>query len=89
MRIVCPICGTRDVGEFAYAGDATLVRPDPAETDTARWCAYVYDRVNPKGPHREHWQHARGCRAWLVVTRDTSSHRIEAVELAGPWGAAP
>lgn len=88
MRIDCPICGPRDVGEFAYAGDATLVRPDPAETDVEAWCRYVYDRANPKGSHREHWQHARGCRAWLAVTRDTASHRIEAVRLVGPWAAA-
>ena len=31
---------------------------------------YVYLRDNPAGPHRELGITARGCRAWLVVTRN-------------------
>ena len=30
---------------------------------------YVYLRDNPRGPLREYWHHAGGCRRWLVVTR--------------------
>jgi methylglutamate dehydrogenase subunit B len=36
----------------------------------------VYLRDNPAGVNRELWQHVRGCRRWLVVTRDTRSHAI-------------
>lgn len=43
---------------------------------------YVYQRDNPAGPHRELWHHGAGCHAWLVVTRDTRSHAITAVEPA-------
>ncbi len=47
-----------------------------------RWHAYVYLRDNPAGPHRELWQHVAGCRAWLVVTRDTRTHEVLRVEPA-------
>ncbi|MGH6943144.1 MAG: sarcosine oxidase subunit delta, partial [Geminicoccaceae bacterium] len=46
------------------------------------WQAYVYERVNPRGPHREYWQHVLGCRQWLVVTRDTARHEITECRLA-------
>ena len=82
MRIDCCYCGVRGNEEFAYLGDATVVRPhaDPACRSTmpraARGIDYVYLRDNPAGPHRELWQHVSGCRAWLVVTRDTRTHEI-------------
>ena len=77
MRIPCPYCGERDLGEFAYYGDATKRRPDGAgslETDV--FFDYVYPRDNPAGKHRELWYHVGGCRAWLLVTRDTRTHEI-------------
>ena len=43
---------------------------------------YVYLRDNPAGPIAEHWYHAQGCRTWIVVTRDTATHRIEGAVLA-------
>ncbi|MFC3691536.1 sarcosine oxidase subunit delta [Chenggangzhangella methanolivorans] len=83
MRIACPYCGARGVDEFSYLGDATVVRPDPAaETALADFVDYVHTRENPFGRHRELWQHASGCQSWLVVTRDTRTHAIEAVEVA-------
>jgi heterotetrameric sarcosine oxidase delta subunit len=83
MRIACPHCGTRDLREFAYLGDATLERPDPLAADALeKFTAYVYQRDNPAGPHRELWYHAAGCHAWLVVTRDTRTHEIAQVEPA-------
>ena len=83
MRIGCPYCGERGSEEFAYLGDAAPTRPDPATPDAATaFHAYVYLRDNPAGRHREFWYHAAGCRAWLVVTRDTRTHAIEAVEFA-------
>ena len=84
MRLTCPYCGERDLQEFVYLGDATVRRPDPGAPDALQaFHDYVYLRDNPAGPHREYWHHAAGCRAWLVVTRDTLSHEITAVELAG------
>ncbi len=75
MRLPCPYCGDRDAHEFAYLGDATVARPDPAENPGAFY-DYVYTRDNPAGPHRELWYHASGCHAWLVVSRDTRTHEI-------------
>jgi heterotetrameric sarcosine oxidase delta subunit len=77
MLIPCPFCGPREHAEFAYGGDATVRRPRQAEPAWGpEWLAYVYQRANPRGRHREYWQHAAGCRQWLVVTRDTQSHEI-------------
>lgn len=82
MRITCPHCGPRDLIEFSYQGDASLTRPDPASTDQDAWNAYVYDRANPAGEHREIWQHSGGCRKHLVVTRNTLTHAISDVDFA-------
>ena len=88
MRIECCYCGVRSSEEFSYLGDATVVRPENfggnAEADAVRqrWHDYVYLRDNPAGPHRELWQHVSGCRAWLVVTRNTRTHEIVRVEAA-------
>ncbi len=83
MRLPCPFCGPRDLREFAYLGDATVTRPDPAAPDAhARFVDYVYLRDNPMGEHRERWYHAGGCRSWLVVTRDTKTHAIKGAVFA-------
>jgi sarcosine oxidase subunit delta len=85
MRIDCPYCGSRDVREFSYLGDASVQRPDADAPDAlARFTEYVYLRDNPAGPHRELWYHAAGCQAWLVVTRDTRTHDILAIESCAP-----
>lgn len=84
MRIPCPHCGPRDEDEFAYGGDATVVRPaDPEALVDAEWAAYLFLRDNPRGEHREHWFHRYGCRRWITIERDTLTHRI-----AGPQGDA-
>jgi sarcosine oxidase subunit delta len=83
MRIQCPFCGERDVHEFAYLGDATLKRPDPAAPDAeAQFFDYVYLRDNPAGRHEELWYHAQGCRTWVKVTRNTRTHDIESASFA-------
>jgi methylglutamate dehydrogenase subunit B len=80
LIINCPHCGARDHTEFSYGGDATVKRPaDNGSIDT--WFDYVYLRDNPRGPHQELWQHVQGCRAWMVVERDTLTHAISAVGL--------
>lgn len=81
MRLTCPICGERDRREFYYQG-AALTRPDP-EAGVDAWDDYVYLRDNPAGSTRELWYHEAGCNAWLVVTRNTVTHEISDVALAG------
>jgi len=83
MRIACPYCGERSLDEYLYSGDATVRRPEPSSANAAAdFYSYVYERANPPGKHRELWYHAAGCHAWLVVTRDVSTHIITSVELA-------
>jgi methylglutamate dehydrogenase subunit B len=84
LLIACPYCGARDETEFAYGGDATVERPDPARADAAAWYDYVYARDNPKGPHAELWYHTAGCRRWLRVVRDTATHAILDIKPAAP-----
>lgn len=89
MQIKCPYCGSRDVSEFTYQDDANRTRPDPASTDTEAWNDYVYQRTNAAGEHREYWQHSGGCRSFLLVTRNTVTHKIASVEDARTAGARP
>jgi methylglutamate dehydrogenase subunit B len=74
MLIPCPYCGTRPVEEFTFLGDATPTRPESPED--SNWYAYVYERNNPRGPFNEFAHHSGGCRAWLVVSRDTKTHEV-------------
>lgn len=80
MRIPCPHCGTRDLREFSYLGDAGPARPDPNAADAhEQFSTYVYIRDNPHGRHAELWYHGAGCQAWLIVERDTRTHAITGV----------
>ena len=81
MRIPCPWCGVRGDEEFAYRGGVAPPRPDGDDADA--WHDYVYLRDNVAGVQREYWQHVHGCRAWLIVTRDTRSHAVLGAEAAG------
>jgi len=82
MRLNCPHCGERALEEFTYRGDATVRRP-ALEAEATQWGDYVYLRDNPAGLHKEYWYHGVGCRAWLIVERDTVSHIVHSVELVG------
>lgn len=83
MRIQCPYCGDRVHSEFTYLGDAGPTRPSSGMTaqasDPTLFVDYVYIRANPPGLHREYWQHVGGCRAWVVVERDVTTHAIARV----------
>lgn len=84
LLITCPWCGPRDETEFRYGDEAHIARPtDPSALNDAEWANYLFMRDNPKGPFRERWVHAAGCRRWFNVIRDTVSHRILAVYRAG------
>ena len=84
MIINHPLLGLRDSAEFTYMGDAKLIdRPDWQDPEAlAKFIDYGYMRDNPAGAHRELWYHEQGDRSFLVVTRDTTTHEISAVELA-------
>jgi sarcosine oxidase subunit delta len=82
VRLICPLCGERDLREFTYRGAALLlVRPGP-EAGAEAMDAYLHLRDNPAGPNAELWHHERGCRAWLRVVRDTRTHAILETGLA-------
>ncbi|PKP75075.1 MAG: sarcosine oxidase subunit delta [Alphaproteobacteria bacterium HGW-Alphaproteobacteria-6] len=76
MRLTCPLCGDRDRREFHYYGAEVYAdRPDAGAALDA-WDDYLHLRDNPAGETRDLWYHEIGCSAWIVVTRDTVSHRI-------------
>lgn len=83
LRIPCPCCGERDYTEFRYGGDADKTRPAHGTADPGRWYRHVFLFDNPKGPHREYWQHVQGCRRWLIVERNTATNRV-----IGAWFAS-
>ncbi len=77
MRITCPCCGPRMVEEYTIMGDASLLNRPEGGADYE----YTYLRDNPAGRHRELWYHEQGCRSWLVVERDTTTHEVFGTEL--------
>ena len=89
MLIPCPHCGTRPVEEFTFLGDASVKRPTSTEPSSMeQWYDYVYLRNNPKGRFDEYVHHAGGCRAWLVISRDTGSHEVFGCVTAREHGKA-
>jgi sarcosine oxidase, subunit delta len=77
LLISCPWCGARDEVEFSYGGEAHRVRPsDPQATGDEAWAEHLFMRNNPKGLHRERWNHSAGCRRWFNVERSTVTHEI-------------
>jgi sarcosine oxidase subunit delta len=78
LLITCPWCGPRDEIEFNCGGQTHITRPQETVSDEI-WGAYLFERENPRGIHKERWVHAAGCRRWFNVARDTVTHRIVAV----------
>lgn len=78
MRIDCPYCGLRSIEEFTVRGEVPKERP-AADAGIAAFVDYQYHDNNPRGRNVEFWQHTGGCRAWLMVERDTVSHEIFSV----------
>ena len=84
LRIRCPWCGEREQSEFAYQGEAHLPRPiNPAQLSAEEWGAYLFFRRNPKGWHRERWQHTAGCRRFFNALRDTRTDVLHATYAVG------
>ena len=77
LLIECPFCGPRAEIEFTCGGEGHIARPQNQEAlSDAAWADYLFMRKNPKGTQYERWNHARGCRRWFNVARDTVTHRI-------------
>lgn len=91
LLINCPHCGERAQTEFAYYGEAHIVRPQtPENLSDAEWADYVFLRTNPKGVHYERWMHAHGCRRFFNMMRDTVSGEIFATyQIGAPKPAIP
>ena len=89
MRLTCPLCGDRDRREFYYLGSEDhLNRPGP-DAPVEAWDDMLHLRTNPAGETRDLWYHETGCGSWLLVTRNTVTHEILAVDrLAERAGAA-
>ncbi len=81
IRIPCPYCGIRDHSEFTYGGDASVEYP-PLDATAEEWHEAVFLRENIRGMQSETWHHVNGCRMWLVVERDTTTHEIRSVRPA-------
>ncbi len=87
LLIECPWCGPRAETEFSYGGEAGIVRPpDPDALSDGEWADYLFFRANPRGAHRELWNHAQGCRRWFGLERDTVTYRIERSYVLSPAG---
>jgi sarcosine oxidase subunit delta len=80
LDIPCPCCGPRAETEFVY-GCALEALAVP------HTLAALNIRSNPAGRTQELWQHSSGCRAWLIVERDTRTHEVFQVRLAADEGA--
>ena len=87
MIIDHPLLGPRDINEFMYLGDASLLnRPKwDAEDAENSFYEYLYLRKNVAGVHKELWFHQQGDRSWLVISRNTLTHEIIQVDLVGNY----
>ena len=84
LLITCPWCGPRAEIEFSCGGEAHIARPvDPGSMSDEAWADYLFMRKNPRGAHREQWNHSSGCRRWFNVERDTVTYRITAIYKMG------
>jgi len=85
LLIRCPYCGeTLPEAEFAYAGEAHIVRPDdPSGVSDEAWEAFLFIRSNVKGLHAERWRHTHGCGRFFNAIRDTVSDRFVATYRIG------
>jgi len=84
LIISCPYCGPRPELEFAYGGQAHVVRPaDPSKASSDEWTEYLYLRNNTLGIYAERWRHARGCGRFFNALRDTTTDQFVATYRSG------
>lgn len=84
LLIECPYCGPRNELEFAYAGEAHVVRAEePGEQSDEAWGQYLYHRTNRRGIHAERWRHTHGCARFFNALRDTTTDQFLAIYQTG------
>lgn len=85
LLIHCPYCEeTLPEAEFAYAGQAHIVRAEnPSTQSDEEWEEFLFIRRNPKGPHYERWRHIHGCGRFFNAVRDTVSDKFLTTYKAG------
>jgi sarcosine oxidase subunit delta len=77
LQITCPYCGPRAESEFSCGGEAHIARPLDTDSMTdEQWGDYLFMRKNPKGLHREQWNHVAGCRRWFNAERHTVTYQF-------------
>lgn len=80
LLIHCPYCDEkRSEIEFAYAGEAHIVRPDAkqqAEMSDEEWSKYMFIRDNVRGEHAERWWHNAGCNMFFNAIRNTVTDKF-------------
>ena len=78
MRIPCPYCGSRDLSEFAYHGDARPKRPDPSAENASELYLRIRLSCGKTRPGRSRSSGTTRADAarWLTVTRDTRTHAV-------------
>jgi sarcosine oxidase subunit delta len=80
LEIHCPYCDEkRPELEFAYAGEAHILRPDAKEQAAMSdedWAKYLFIRDNVRGEHAERWWHNAGCNMFFNAIRDTVSDKF-------------
>jgi len=72
-QLVCPFCGPRELHEFEFRKTLPSFRDTPF--------ARVYLRVDDPELSIEHWQHVRGCRAWLLARRNPTTGAVLSMRL--------
>lgn len=87
--IPCPWCGPRAHVEFRYHCDAGALPRQWLRETGAEFQARTWLRDNHIGVHDEIWQHADGCRGWLMLARHNLTHAVEGSRPLGPGGLAP
>jgi heterotetrameric sarcosine oxidase delta subunit len=83
--LTCPICGPREVTDFAFGGELSSRPKQPP--GFRELCEYNYFRRNVAGVQREWWYHRSGCRTWFQADRDTRTNEVLRVGLPGSFEA--
>lgn len=80
FEIHCPYCNEKRAEiEFAYAGEAHIVRPKSkrqAEMSDEEWSKYMFIRDNVRGEHAERWWHNAGCNMFFNAIRNTVTDKF-------------
>jgi len=80
LLIHCPYCKEkRPEIEFAYAGEAHIVRPDAiaqSEMTDEEWSKFMFIRNNFRGEHAERWWHNAGCNMFFNAIRNRKTDKF-------------